>query len=366
MKAMDQSHLFLVIMAGGSGTRFWPKSNVKCPKQLLSFENKTSENQKGMSLLSRTISRFDRFILPHQRIVVTTQLLKPAVQAEAPEISILAEPEARNTAPCIYWAAQEIVKRDPEGLMLVMPSDHHILQPEEFLKVVLAAIGWVEQPENQNDLVTLGIRPLRPETGYGYLKIAGNLGTQNHSMQARKVEAFVEKPNREKASQFIASGQYLWNGGMFVWRAQAILQAFNEWMPEMKRVWEESQGNVHLAYPRMTATSIDYGIMEKAKNVVTFSLDCGWDDLGSWTSLEYLAESLSMKQGSNVVVEGQVLALESHGNIIDVPGRFVSLLGVDDLIVVEQGEVLLLARKDRAQEIRRVVEEVKKIRQDLI
>jgi mannose-1-phosphate guanylyltransferase len=179
------------------------------------------------------------------------------------------------------------------------------------------------------------------------------------------VEAFVEKPNLEKATEYLKAGNYLWNGGMFLWRADVILAAFDKLMPEMRREWDAAGGEVETAYPRMTATSIDYGIMEKAGNVVTFPLDCAWDDLGSWTSLESVADLLGARHAGGVVTGGQCLAIESSGNVVDAPGRLVALLGVKDLIVVEHGDAILVARKDRAQDIRLVVDAVKKARPEL-
>ncbi len=355
---VDTTHLYLLVMAGGSGTRFWPKSTAQRPKQFLSFGR--SGERLNASLLAQTIARFDHWILPTKRMILTTQSLKAAVANENLGVEVLAEPMSRNTAPCLYWATQVIYARDPKAVMIVVPSDHHIADTRKFIEVVKEAAHWAAE---NDDLVTLGIRPTRPETGYGYLKTVSSFSASGST--AQKVEAFVEKPTLEKAKTFLDSGDYLWNGGMFVWRAEVVLRAFNQWMPEMKSVWEQSGERIEKAYPQMTATSIDYGVMEKAKNVVTFPLACGWDDLGSWTSLESLADSLGTQQGANIVSDGSVLALDSSGNIVDAPGRFVTLLGVDDLIVVQQGETLLVARKDRAQEIRRVVDEVKKSRPDL-
>ncbi len=361
---MEKRHLFLVVIAGGSGTRFWPKSTSKRPKQLLSFDGgKGKEGDPGKSLIAQTLSRFDSIVPSSHRMVVTTQVLKDAITDEAQGASVLAEPAGRNTAPCIYWAARVIAEKDPNGVMLVMPSDHYIQSTEKFISVVKSAADWASQSE---DLVTLGIQPSRPETGYGYLKVSNPLPSSVGFAPLRRVDAFVEKPNAEKAAQFLRSGDYLWNGGMFLWRVDVILKAFDQLMPEMKKAWDETQGNVELAYPKMTATSIDYGIMEKAKNVVTFPLDCGWDDVGNWTSLESLADSLNAKRGTNVVTGGEILAIDSNRNIVDAPGRLIALLGVDDLIVVEKGEALLVTRKDKAQDIRRVVDELKKVRPDLV
>jgi mannose-1-phosphate guanylyltransferase len=340
---------FLVVIAGGSGTRFWPKSTSRKPKQLLAFGSSPE------TLLQQTIGRFSELVPGSQKIIVTTQLLSQSVSEQASGALVLSEPQGRNTAPCVYWAAREVSKRDPKGVMLVMPSDHYIANPSAFQKTIAAGIEWAKL---HDDLVTLGVKPTRPETGYGYLKVLEG-STPN------KVEAFVEKPNLEKAENFLKAGNYLWNGGMFIWRAEVILKAFDQFMPEMKKAWDEAHGDAIKAYPQMTATSIDYGIMEKAKNVVTFALDCGWDDLGSWTSLESLAKELGALRDGNVVTGGNLLAVEAQGNIVDTPGKLTSILGVDDLIVVTHGEAVLIAPKSRAQDIRLIVEQVKKTRPDL-
>lgn len=350
-----ENDLFLVVMAGGSGTRFWPKSTARKPKQFLSF-GKIEESCSGSpSLLGMTLRRFDGLVPLGQRFVVTTQLLKDTVSQQAPEVEVLAEPQGRNTAPCIYWAAREVAARNPRAVMLVMPSDHYIMKADEFISTVKAAARWASE---HDDLVTLGITPIRPETGYGYLKIARN-GMESGCF---RVDAFVEKPSLQKAQEFLKAGNYLWNGGMFLWRAEVILAAFDQYMPEMKKAWDASVGQVEKAYPQMTATSIDYGIMEKAKSVVAFPLSCGWDDLGSWTSLESLADLLGARQDTGVVTGGDVISVESQGNIIDVPGKLIALLGVKDMVVVEQGGVILVADKKRAQDIRLIVDEVKKRR----
>jgi mannose-1-phosphate guanylyltransferase len=318
-------------------------------KQLLAFGSSPE------TLLQKTLGRFSELVPGSQKIIVTTQLLSESVSEQAGSALVLAEPQGRNTAPCVYWAAREVHKRDPQGVMLIMPSDHYIANIDAFKKTIEGAVQWAKA---HDDLVTLGVKPTRPETGYGYLKVTPG------SAPCR-VDAFVEKPNLEKAESFLKAGNYLWNGGMFIWRAEVILKAFDQFMPEMKKAWDESNGDVNFAYPKMTATSIDYGIMEKASNVVTFALDCGWDDLGSWTSLESLAEELGALRGGNVVTGGELLAIESRGNIVDTPGKLTSILGVDDLIVVTHGEAVLIAPKNRAQDIRLIVEQVKKIRPEL-
>ncbi len=347
---MIDDRLFLIVMAGGSGTRFWPKSTSRRPKQLLAFGD-------GPTLLLQTLQRFDGLVSPKQRLIVTTRSLSEAVREQAPEVQILAEPQGRNTAPCIYWAARAVAAQDPRGILLVMPSDHYIGNPAAFRATVSKAAEWATK---NDDLVTLGVKPSRPETGYGYLRMGDAL-----SGGARKVDAFVEKPDLKKAEEFFGAGNYLWNGGMFLWRAETILAAFDRFMPEMKKAWEAAGGRAEAAYPNLTATSIDYGVMEKAKNVVTFTLDCGWDDLGSWISLENMADVLGARRAGGTVTGGEAIAVDSTGNVVDAPGRLVALLGVNDLIVVEHGDAILVARKDRAQDIRQIVDQVKKARPEL-
>jgi mannose-1-phosphate guanylyltransferase len=343
----------LVIMAGGSGTRFWPKSTSKRPKQLLSF------SPGAPTLLKQTLDRFNGTVPQDERhrMIVTTQLLGQACADEAKGVKILREPAGRNTAPCVYWAAREIAAQDPKGVMLVMPADHFIGNPEAFSASIREAVRWAQE---HDDLVTMGVKPTRPETGYGYLRIG-----QTVQGGCKKVDAFVEKPNLAKAEEFLKAGNYLWNGGMFVWRAEVILKAFDELMPEMKSQWEAAHGKVEEAYPKLTATSIDYGIMEKAKNVVSFALDCGWDDLGSWTSVEEMADRLKARAEGGVAIGGETLSVESQGNIVDAPGKLIALLGVKDLVIVEAGGVLMVADKHRAQDIKLVVEAVKKRRPEL-
>ncbi|MGK5087819.1 sugar phosphate nucleotidyltransferase [Bdellovibrionota bacterium FG-2] len=355
---MNQKNLFLIVMAGGSGTRFWPKSTSRKPKQLLSFSDHSAKDADPQTLLTQTLARFSSFVPAEQNWIVTTQLLEEAVRADSPKALVLAEPQGRNTAPCIYWAAQEVMKQNPEGVMLVMPADHFMKNPAAFQKTVKTAIEWAITHE---DLITLGIRPSRPETGYGYLKVGVEISKDSG---CRTVEAFVEKPNVEKAASFVREG-YLWNGGMFVWRASTILKAFDRLMPEMAIAWKASQGSVERAYPNMTATSIDYGIMEKSQNVVSFELDCGWDDLGNWTSLDTMVGVLGTETEAGVVLGGEVISVDSKHNVIDVAGKLVALLGIEDLVIVQTEQALLIARKDRAQDIRKIVDQVKIKRPEL-
>lgn len=339
-------------MAGGSGTRFWPKSRAALPKQLLSF------GQHSGSLLQMTLDRFDSIVEPENKVIVTTEILKDEVARQSPESIILAEPQGRNTAPCIYWASKVIAQKDPDAIMIVVPSDHFLRNISAYREVINQA---VERAQSSNDLVTLGVKPTFPATGFGYLKASEDLGGG-----CLKVEAFVEKPNEEKAKSFIDQGHYYWNAGMFVWSVRAILESFKTSMPEYESVWEATAGNVQAAYPQLEATSIDYGIMERAKNVVTFTLDCGWSDLGSWPSLDEVAEELDAKVGNNVVVSGDIISVESENNIVDVPSRLVALVGINDLVVVEHGNALLVMPKNKAQDVKKVVETLKTLHPDYL
>jgi mannose-1-phosphate guanylyltransferase len=353
--AASQAELYLAVIAGGSGTRFWPKSTSKRPKQLVSFEGGGPEN----SLLAKTFARFDGLVPEKNRIVVTTQALAQAVEETVAGVTVLAEPQGRNTAPCVYWAARWVAAKNPKGVLLIMPADHDIPGLKNFRETIQLAAA---RAAAHDELVTLGVKPDRPETGYGYLKTGASVSKDG----CRKIDAFVEKPNLEKAKKFLEDGNYLWNGGMFLWRAEVILAAFDKHMPEMKRAWEAAGGNAEKAYPNLTATSIDFGVMEKASNVVTYTLDCGWDDLGSWTSLESFGERNGKKTADGTVIGGELLAIEGRGHVVDAPGKLVATLGVEDLIIVEHGDAILVCRKDRAQDIRLIVEQLKKRRPELV
>lgn len=353
--AESNKHLYLALMAGGSGTRFWPKSTKSHPKQFLALTPEGKTETGSRNLLEVTLDRFAGSVPLTQTYILTTAQLQDKVRdLQSDGVRILAEPQARNTAPCLYWAAREVIARDPEGIMIVLPSDHYIRQMPAFHKTMRTAVAWAEA---HDDLVTLGVKPTRPETGYGYLERSEALQNTERGFRIRR---FVEKPSRERAEGFMSAGNYLWNGGMFVWKARAILAAFDEHLPAYSEIWSREGGNVEAAYPLMMATSIDFGVMEKAQNVVTFELDCGWDDVGSWTAVELLYSDDHSDQAPGLVLNGKCVGVESSGNIVDAPDSLVALLGVKDLIVVRANGVLMVADKHRAQDVRALVERVKR------
>ena len=351
---MKTAHL--VVIAGGTGTRFWPRSTRKHPKQLLRFGS-------PHSLLQTTLSRFTELIDTERTWILTTQELEIALRgdlASYPQVQILSEPHGRNTAPCIYWAARKLSALDPDALMVIVPSDQYVGDLGVFRATIQHALSWASEHDG---LVTLGIHPTRPETGYGYLRIhPGSLG----GAPPYRVEQFVEKPSLERARDYVATNQFLWNGGIFIWRASAILRAFDQIAPEFREVWTTYAGDPALCYPHLPSISIDYAILERSDQVVAFPLYCGWDDLGSWTSLEALAGPLHLESGSNVLAGGSLEALDSHGNIVDAPDILVSLLGVKDLIVVQHGSSLLVADKARAQDVKLLVEQIRQRQPDRV
>lgn len=347
----------IVILAGGSGTRFWPLSRKKNPKQLMSVFGETS-------MLQRTVER----VLPlePERIFVVTN----ALQAEETErqlasfdrdnIFVVAEPLARNTAPAIGLAAAIIERQDPTAVMAVLPADHYIRDEEEFraslLRAEAVAADW--------NLVTLGIVPTGPETGYGYIE-ADQADGEGGVLPVRR---FVEKPDRAKALDFIAAGNFYWNSGMFVWRTDLILDRIRTHMPDL---WSglsvldvpSNPRHLHLMkeqvadlYQRIDAQSIDYGVMEKAEGVVVIPSSFGWSDVGSWSALP---EIMAAGPDGNIVMDDSPLvSLDSSGCLVRGDGRLVALVGVSDLIVVNSGDALLVCPRDRAQEVRKVVEEL--------
>jgi mannose-1-phosphate guanylyltransferase len=349
------NHHYVIIMAGGVGTRFWPYSRTAKPKQFQDILG------IGQSLIQMTIGRFSEVCPMGNIFVVTNTDYHDLVQAQLPGLSedqILLEPFMRNTAACIAYASYKIRERDPEANIVVAPADHVILREKVFSDALLSALATTAQG---NTIVTLGIQPTRPDTGYGYIKMGATKAGHN----VAKVKTFTEKPDYQLALEFVESGDYLWNGGLFVFHVNTIIEAFRKYMPELHDVFEDAKKDfysdqeaeaVSKAYSQVHNISIDYGIMEKADNVYVIPCDPGWSDLGTWKSMyEY-----SHKDQNGNVIGGNALTYETANTIIKTPSeRLVVVQGLDNYIVVEYDNVLLICQKDQEQRIKQFLEDAK-------
>ncbi len=342
-----------LIMAGGVGTRFWPRSRTRRPKQLLPITG-------AASMIRTTFDRLLPLVPPAQILVVTRAEQEQALRDELPELpeaNLLVEPTGRNTAPCIALATAVLLARGVAATepMLVLPADHAIAKEKEFRAVLVAAAGVLAQ---HDVLLTLGITPSRPETGYGYIR-RGDLAAREGSTSFHRVERFVEKPSSEAARRLVADGAHLWNCGMFLWRLGRIRAELERHMPDLgpglqrlqssygTRAWGEALEEAYRGFPSL---SIDYGVMEKADAVWVAAVDLGWNDVGSWASL---AEVRPRDEAGNVMPPGG-LAVEAANNVVETAGRTVVLIGVSDLIVVDAEDALLVCHRDRAQEVGKI------------
>ncbi len=338
-------------MGGGIGSRFWPFSREEQPKQFLDFFG------TGRSLLQMTFDRFASFIPKENIFVVTNEAYVDKVREQLPEMlpsRVLGEPCRRNTAPCIAYAMYYIRSIDPTANVVVAPSDHLILKETEFALAVERALMYVGDIPS---LITLGIRPSRPETGYGYIQVAAP--ATEHLLH---VKTFTEKPDIEMAKLFFSSGEFLWNSGMFVWNIETITKAFARYLPEIASQLDEQQiyatdqekAFIEDRFPRCPSISIDYGIMEKAENVLVMPVDFGWADLGTWGALYELG---TPDEDKNVTLKSKALFYEASGNLVavDDPERIVVLQGVDNCIVAESDNVLLICKQDQEQRIKHFV-----------
>jgi len=345
--------LYFVIMAGGRGTRFWPRSRIKRPKQLLDIVG-------TKTILEQTIDRLLPLTdLEHIFIVTEISQVK-AVKALLPGLSksrLIVEPLGKNTAPCIGLAALILERLNPEAIMVVLPADHYISRVSSFQETLLAT---AQASQYGDYLITLGIPPTFPETGYGYLE-RGKKVTEIKSHRIWRVKAFHEKPDRPKAEAMLKTGKFFWNSGMFVWTVSAILKKMSQLTPEMyeqlmklKKFLGTSQWEKALktAYERMENISIDYAVMEKADNVVMIEGDFGWNDVGSWEAVY----QLEPKDEQGNCLKGPVWVLDSQGCLIHSPQKAVGLIGMKDLIVVDTPDALLICPRERAQEVKKIVE----------
>jgi len=350
---------YCVIMAGGIGSRFWPLSRTSKPKQFLDILG------TGKTLIQLTVDRF-RGICPLENIyIVTSAEYGEMVKEQIPEIqdsNILLEPLRKNTAPCIAYANHVIYRKNPDAKVIVAPSDHLILDEGDFKKVITKALDFVR---DRNALLTLGIQPSRPETGYGYIQVDGTSDIEGIEC-LRKVKTFTEKPDLDMARIFLESGDFFWNSGMFIWSLPAIMNSYSKHLPDMLSLFgdgielygtTEEAGFIQQVYGACDKISIDYGIMEKADNVYVMCADFGWSDLGTWGSLY---EHLEKDHKGNSVNTSQFLAFDTKDCMIQVPDDKLAVVqGMDDYIIVDTEDVLLICKRSEEQNIRHIVDEVK-------
>ncbi len=350
---------YCVIMAGGIGSRFWPISKTAKPKQFLDILG------TGRTFIQQTYDRFRKIIPKENFYVVTSVDYKDLVMEQLPELSenqVLAEPLRRNTAPCVAYACYKIKKINPEANVIVAPSDHLILKEDEFLEQISNGLGFVsENPV----LLTLGITPSRPETGYGYIQIDSS-SEEMKQKNLRKVKTFTEKPDLKMAELFVSSGEFFWNSGIFIWSLKTILNAFDQYLEDVSSLFRKGEklygtpdegAFLNKTYSECQNISIDYGIMEKADNVYVLCSDFGWSDLGTWGALY---ESKEKDKNYNSVNGERVMTYNTTNCIVDFPDdKLVVLQGLDGYVVVESEGTLLVCRMEDEQQIRQFVTDVR-------
>lgn len=347
---------FVVIMAGGVGSRFWPRSRKGFPKQYLKLGSDSS-------MIQETAERFRQIIEPERIFVVTTRAQKSVLLDQLPWLlpeNVLYEPFGKNTAPAIGLAAIHIDKREPNAKMIVAPADHRIHNTDEYLKVFRHGIALLDQYPDA--LITIGITPTYPATGYGYIQKGETI--ESNDVSVSKVKTFAEKPSLEIAEKFFSSGEFYWNSGTFLWRVKTILHNMDELMPELFDGLQKIKKHIGSAkeedtttkvYKQIYSESIDYGIMEHASNVLMMEGNFGWNDLGSWEEVY----KISPKDEQGNVLLGDVVAKDIKNSYVETESRTVALIGVDDLIVVDTPDALLICKKEKSQDVKWVTEKLK-------
>jgi mannose-1-phosphate guanylyltransferase len=354
---LNTKNTYVAIMAGGIGSRFWPVSRVGHPKQFLDILG------VGRTLIQQTFDRFARLVPVENIYVVTANEYLGITRKQLPQLpeeNVIGEPFRKNTAPCIAYISFKLQRLNPEASLIVAPADHLILQEDKFLDVCNEALRFVN---GQNALLTIGIQPTYPNTGYGYIQHEADEAATG----VYKVKTFTEKPNLELAKTFLSSGDFLWNSGIFIWRVKNGLEAFQIYMPEMYDVFsgEEEKLNtpdekaaIEAIYPQCPNTSIDFGVMEKANNVYVIPSSFGWSDLGTWNSAW---ENMEKDYFDNAVAGAKVIVFDSNKCVVHVPDeKLVVLQGLEDYIVADTKDVLLICRKEKEQAIKEYVAEVKR------
>ncbi len=352
-----KNNQYVAIMAGGIGSRFWPMSRTRYPKQFLDILG------MGRTLIQQSYDRYSKVVPPANVYVVTSHEYVDIVKAQLPELpasNILAEPSRKNTAACIAYIAFHLQAKDPDAVMIAAPADHLVTETEQFIETASKALDFVE---SVNSLVTIGIKPTHPNTGYGYI--------QHEMMQAApdvfKVKTFTEKPSEEIAKAFIASGDFLWNAGIFTWKVSTVLTAFESHLSEVYEVFAAEKEHFNTAtereaieriYPQCTNVSVDFGVMEKASNVFVIPASFGWSDLGTWNSAW---DNMEKDYFGNAVVGKNVMVVDANNCMVHAPDKKLVLLqGLRDYIIVDTEDALLICKKDKEQQIKEYVAEVKR------
>lgn len=345
--------IYGVIMAGGGGTRFWPLSRQKRPKQLLNLSGKDLMVNEAVDRLSFTMPTKNIFIVTNE---AQTEAMRKATEGRVLQNHILSEPSARNTAACVGYAAMEIMRKYGDGVMVITPSDAYIKNTEEFTKILETAI---EAADSQDKLITIGINPEFPATGYGYIKY-----DKSQNNDYKQVEEFKEKPDYDTALKYVESGNYAWNSGMFIWKASVILDKFKEYIPdiydELNKIGDsmstpDEVSVINEVYPKIRKISVDYAIMEpsaKKGDVLVVPGDFGWNDVGSWDMMKVIHDEDA--QGNIIVGDG--LAIDTTNTVINSTGRLVAVVGADNLVVVETEDAVMVCSKDKAQDVKKIVD----------
>lgn len=344
--------VFGVIMAGGGGTRFWPLSRKECPKQLLNLSGKDVMVNETANRLSLVCERENIYVVTN---VSQAKKIREVSQGKILFENVIEEPAARNTAACIGYAAVKIIKEHGDGVMIVSPSDAYIKDEKTYAEILKKAVSAAEK---NDDLITVGITPTFPATGYGYIHF------KKTDDEVKKVKRFVEKPDIVKAKEYLSCGEYVWNSGVFVWKASVIMEKFKTLLPdiysdltEIKNALgtDKEKETVERVYPSIRAISVDYGIMEKSQNICVIPGEFGWNDVGSWDMMGVLKDC---DKNGNVLC-GDVLCLDTKNSVIHSSKRLIATVGVENLVVVETEDAILVCPIDKAQEVKKIVDKLK-------
>lgn len=344
--------VFGVIMAGGGGTRFWPLSRKECPKQLLNLSGKDVMVNETANRLSLVCERENIYVVTN---VSQAKKIREVSQGKILFENVIEEPAARNTAACIGYAAVKIIKEHGDGVMIVSPSDAYIKDEKTYAEILKKAVNAAEK---NDDLITVGITPTFPATGYGYIHF------EKTDDEVKKVKRFVEKPDIVKAKEYLSCGEYVWNSGVFVWKASVIMEKFKTLLPdiysdliEIKNALgtDKEEETVERVYPSIRAISVDYGIMEKSQNICVIPGEFGWNDVGSWDMMGVLKDC---DKNGNVLC-GDVLCLDTKNSVIHSSKRLIATVGVENLVVVETEDAILVCPIDKAQEVKKIVDKLK-------